>query len=205
MSEETAAAGKSEAAPRRRRGWFAIIPLLVFVGLAGLFIKQLVEGGDPSLLPSALIGHEVPDFNLPPVTGVVGPDGQLPGLSSADLKAGKVTLVNVWASWCVPCREEHPWLMEMAKNHGVRLVGINYKDNPENARRLLGSMGVPFSAIGADTDGRVAINWGVYGVPETYVVDGKGVIRFKQVGPIVSDQAMNAVLAQIAKAETPLN
>lgn len=204
MSEETAGS-KSEGAPRRRRGWFAIIPLVVFLGLAGLFIKQLTEGGDPSLVPSPLIGRPIPEFNLPPLAGVDGPKGQLPGLASADLRTGKVTLVNVWASWCVPCREEHAWLMEMANNHGVRLVSINYKDDPENARRFLGSLGVPFSAIGADTTGRVAINWGVYGVPESFVVDGKGIIRFKQIGPIVSNQAMDAVLAQIAKAKTPLN
>ncbi len=205
MSEETAATGKTEGAPRRKRGWLAVIPLVLFVALAGLFIKQLIEGGDPSQVPSPLIGRPVPEFNLPPVAGIDGPDGPLPGLSSADLRTGKVTLVNVWASWCVPCREEHAWLMEMANNHGVRLVSINYKDDPENARRFLGSLGVPFSAIGADTNGRVAINWGVYGVPESFVVDGKGFIRFKQIGPIVTEGAMNAVLAQIAKAEKPLN
>jgi len=205
MSEETAADGKTEGVQRRRRGWFALIPLLVFAALAGLFVKQLIEGGDPSLVPSPLIGRPIPEFNLPPVTGIDGPDGPLPGLSSADLRTGKVTLVNVWASWCVPCREEHTWLMEMAKTRGVRLVSINYKDDPENARRFLGTLGVPFSAIGADINGRVAINWGVYGVPESFVVDGKGYIRFKQIGPIVTEQAMNSVLAEINKAEKPLN
>jgi cytochrome c biogenesis protein CcmG/thiol:disulfide interchange protein DsbE len=108
----------------------------------------------------------------------------VPGLSDADLK-GRVTVVNVWASWCVPCRQEHPVLAELAKNPSMRVVGINYKDNPENARRFLGSLGNPFAAIGIDPNGRAAIDWGVYGVPETFVVGPDGTIRHKHIGALL--------------------
>ncbi len=204
MSGEATAPDKNNAGRRGRRAWFAVIPLVAFAALAGLFIWQLTKGGDPSQVPSPLIGRPIPEFTLPPLAGVNGPDGPLPGLSSADLRTGKVTLVNVWASWCVPCRDEHPWLVEMARNRGVRLVSINYKDNPENALRFLGTLGVPFTAIGTDQKGRAAVDWGVYGVPESFVVDGKGYIRFKQIGPILSAATMDKVLAEIAKARQPL-
>ena len=112
----------------------------------------------------------------------------MPGLDSASLK-GQVTVVNVWASWCAPCREEHPVLMQLARMQGVRLVGINYKDQAENARRFLGALGNPFSAVGADTAGRAAIDWGVYGVPESFIVDANGAIAYKHVGPL-TEQAL---------------
>jgi cytochrome c biogenesis protein CcmG/thiol:disulfide interchange protein DsbE len=110
-----------------------------------------------------------------------------------------VTVVNVFASWCVPCRDEHPQLLALSRS-GVRLVGINYKDDPENARRFLGSLGNPYSAVGSDASGRTAVEWGVYGVPESFVVDSEGIIRFKQIGPISPEQLASVVLPQIEAA-----
>jgi cytochrome c biogenesis protein CcmG/thiol:disulfide interchange protein DsbE len=161
-----------------------LLPVLVFAALAALFLLRLYSG-DPSRVPSALIGRPVPDFALPPVAGLAAAGQPVPGLSSADLKGGKATLVNVWASWCAPCRQEHPALTELAKDASIRLVGVNYKDNPENARRFLGQLGNPFAAVGADPNGRAAIDWGVYGVPETFVVAPDGTIRYKHIGPIL--------------------
>ena len=139
------------------------LPLLLFLALAALFLYRL-GAGDPSRIPSALIGREAPQTNLPPVAGLVQDGKPTPGIDAADFK-GNVTLVNVWASWCVPCHDEVPQLEELAKDKRIRLVGINYKDQPDNARRFIGRYGNPFAAVGADPNGRAAIEWGVYGVP----------------------------------------
>ena len=171
MSEIT-----GEAAAPRRRSFLAFLPLVIFAGLVVVFLIGL--RGDPQKLPSALIGKPAPQVALPPVEGV-----DRPGLTTAALQ-GQVTLVNVFASWCIPCHEEHPFLMELAKDSRFRLAGINQKDQPENARRFLGRYGNPFAAVGADANGRASIEWGVYGVPETFVVDRAGRITFKLVGPI---------------------
>ena len=167
----------------RRARVLYLLPLLVFAALALLFLVRL-HSGDPSRVPSALIGRPVPTFALEPLPGLVAAGQPVPGLSDADLK-GRVTVVNVWASWCVPCRQEHPALVDLAKDASVRVVGINYKDNPENARRFLGSLGNPFVAVGVDPNGRAAIDWGVYGVPETFVVGPDGAIRHKHIGPLL--------------------
>jgi cytochrome c biogenesis protein CcmG/thiol:disulfide interchange protein DsbE len=191
----TAPTGERSDAPRRLR-FLYLLPLLVFTGLALLFLVRLFAG-DPSRVPSALIGRPVPAFTLEPVPGLTEVGAPVPGLSDVDLK-GRVTVVNVWASWCVPCRQEHPALMELAKNPAVRVVGINYKDNPDNARRFLRDLGNPFAAIGADSSGRAAIDWGVYGVPETFVVGPDGTIRHKHIGPLQPGQMrafMDAVRA----------
>lgn len=178
----------------RGRPWWALLPVIVFAGLALVFWWGLF--GNPSEIPSALIGKPAPAFTLEPIEGL-----NLPGLNSGELAQGKVTVVNIWASWCVPCRQEHPLLMELAKRQDIRLVGINNKDEPDNARRFLGTLGNPFAAIGADRNGRVTIDWGSYGVPETFVVDGQGVIRFKWIGPL-SPEVLAGVLAQeIEKAK----
>jgi cytochrome c biogenesis protein CcmG/thiol:disulfide interchange protein DsbE len=169
----------STAAARPRR-LLALLPLVAFGALALVFLMQLY-GGDPSKLPSALIGRAVPAFALPPLE----PGGK--GLADADLRQGKLTLVNVFASWCGPCHEEHPFLMELAKDGRFNVVGINYKDLAENARRFLGARGNPYAAIGVDNNGRAAIDWGVYGVPETFLVRGDGTIAYKLVGPINAD------------------
>ncbi|PSC06765.1 DsbE family thiol:disulfide interchange protein [Alsobacter soli] len=187
-----ATAPEPAEAPRRGR-WFVALPLLVFAGLAALFFSQL-DGSDKSRLPSALIGKPAPAFALPGLEGLQREGQPVPGLSTADLK-GRVTVVNVFASWCAPCREEHPLLLELAKTPGVRLVGINYKDQPENARRFLGALGNPYAAVGVDAAGRSAIDWGVYGVPESFVIAPDGTIAYKQVGPI-SPEALKGPLRE---------
>ena len=147
---------------------------------------------DPSGLPSALLGKPVPNFALPPVRG-----RQL-GLATADLK-GEVSLVNVFASWCTVCRVEHPLLLHLKDKGVVHIHAINYKDKPDDAARWLDDFGDPYMRTGADIDGRVGIGWGVYGVPETYVVDRTGHIAFKQVGPITPQALEETILPLVAR------
>ena len=159
-----------------------LLPLVVFIALAVLFYVGLHEG-DPSLLPSALIGKPMPKTDLPPIEGLTRDGKPVPGLSDATFK-GKVTLVNVWASWCIPCHDEVPFLEALSQDKRIQLVGINYKDAAADARRFLGRYGNPYAASGADRSGRESINWGVYGVPETYLITRDGRIAYKLVGPI---------------------
>ena len=170
----------------------------MFLALAALFFFRL-GSGDPSRIPSALIGREAPQTDLPPVAGLVQDGKPLPGLIAAEFK-GNVTLVNVWASWCVPCHDEVPLLDELAKDKRIRMVGINYKDQPDNARRFIGRYGNPFAAVGADPNGRAAIEWGVYGVPETFVVGRDGRIAYKLVGPITEENLKAVLMPAIEKA-----
>ncbi|MES0030342.1 DsbE family thiol:disulfide interchange protein [Mesorhizobium sp. M0040] len=179
--------------PARRR-LIVLLPLLVFLGLAGLFLAQLLPGHDVSEVPSALIGLPAPQTNLPALEGT-----NLPGLDSKQF-AGKVTLVNVFASWCAPCREEHPVLLALSQDRRFVMAALNYKDQPENARRFLGDLGNPFQAIGVDEAGRTAIDWGVYGVPETFVIGKDGKIAYKHVGPLTPDSARTLLLPEIEKA-----
>jgi cytochrome c biogenesis protein CcmG/thiol:disulfide interchange protein DsbE len=179
---------------KRLRSWLAILPLVVFAGLAAIFLIQLRSGEDSSFVPSVLIGREAPATNLPPLAG-----SDLPGLVSADFK-GHVTLVNVWASWCAPCREEQPLLMTLKGDPRFRLTGLNYKDKPENALRFLGEMGNPFAAIGVDENGRTAIDWGVYGVPETYLVGKDGRVLYKHVGPFTEQSITGELMPAVEKA-----
>lgn len=183
--------------PQRSRLWIAAIPVIAFGGLAALFWKGL--SGKPNEIPSALIGQAVPEVALPPIEGL-----GVPGFDTASLKQGGVTLVNVWASWCGPCRIEHPVLMELGKRSDIRLLGLNYKDEPENARRFLGTLGQPFAAVVADEGGRAAVDWGVYGVPETFVIDGEGIIRFKFIGPLSEEGVASVLNPEIEKARSPL-
>lgn len=184
----------SENGAKKPRSWLAILPLVVFAGLAAIFLIQLRSGEDSSFVPSALIGHEVPSTDLPALA-----DSGLPGLDSASFK-GRVTLVNVWASWCAPCREEQPLLMTLKDDPRFRLVGLNYKDKPEKAGRFLEEMGNPFAAIGVDESGRTAIDWGVYGVPETYLVGRDGRILYKHVGPFTEQSIASELMPRIDKA-----
>lgn len=197
MSQDSASRAAGISA---RRKFFVALPLILFGALALLLYIRLYAG-DPSRLPSALIGKSVPEFSLPPLQGLTDAAGKpLPGLSSADLKSGQVTIVNVWASWCGPCRQEHPVLEALAREPGIRLVGIDYKDQPDNARRFLGELGNPFSAVGVDTAGRTAIDWGVYGVPETFVIGPDGTIRFKHVGPLTPESVRTLLMPEVEKA-----
>jgi cytochrome c biogenesis protein CcmG/thiol:disulfide interchange protein DsbE len=180
------------------RRLFVILPLLVFLALAGLFLYRL-GSGDPSRIPSALIGRPAPETNLPPIEGLVRDGVAVPGLNAKDF-TGAVTLVNVWASWCVPCHDEVPFLDQLAKDKRIRLAGINYKDQADNARRFIGRYGNPFDTVGADANGRAAIEWGVYGVPETFIVGRDGKIAYKLVGPITAQNFETQVKPAIEKA-----
>jgi cytochrome c biogenesis protein CcmG/thiol:disulfide interchange protein DsbE len=174
-------------ANRSRRIAMAALPLVLFLGLAALFFLQLMRGGGREI-PSALIGRPVPEFSLAAVEGLRRAGGEAaPGLDGALLRNradGRVAIVNVWASWCAPCRAEHPLLVALSSDPRIVMVGINYKDTAEDAVRFLGRLGNPFSAVGADPDGKAAIEWGVYGVPETFVVSPEGTILHKHVGPL---------------------
>jgi cytochrome c biogenesis protein CcmG/thiol:disulfide interchange protein DsbE len=187
----------SGATPMRRKILVAL-PLLLFLALAALFFFRL-GSGDPSRIPSALIGREAPKADLPPVLGLMQDGKPVPGLNGSEFM-GNVTIVNVWASWCVPCHDEVPFLEELAKDKRIRLVGINYKDQPDNARRFIGRYGNPFVAVGADPNGRAAIEWGVYGVPETFLVGRDGRIAYKLVGPLTEDNMKAVVMPAIEKA-----
>ena len=184
--------------PRRPR-LLVLVPLALFLGLAGLFFFRLLGPTDHSVIPSALIGHPAPQTNLPPVAGLVREGQPVPGLAAADF-AGNVTVLNVWASWCIPCRDEAPLLMKLAEDKRIRLVGINYKDQPDNARRFLGRFGNPYVASGADTNGRAGIEWGVYGVPENFIIGRDGRIAFKLVGPLSAENLEQVFMPEIEKA-----
>jgi cytochrome c biogenesis protein CcmG/thiol:disulfide interchange protein DsbE len=191
--------GEQAQATEPRRLGLVLLPLLAFAALAAVFAYAL-RTGDPSKLPSALIGKPVPAFTLPPVEGLNSASGPVPGLAAGDLTKGRVSIVNVWASWCAPCHAEHPHLVALAERSKAPLYGINYKDRPEEARRFLGRYGNPFVAVGADVSGRAAIDWGVYGVPETFIVDGQGRIAYKHVGPITPEVIEQRLLPAIEKA-----
>ena len=184
--------------PPRRRRILVLVPLAVFLALTALFLVRLFSG-DPSRIPSALIGHPAPAVDLPPVVGLERDGKAIPGISAAEFR-GNVTLVNVWASWCIPCHDEAPFLLELAGDTRIRLVGINYKDQPDNARRFLNRYGNPFIASGADQTGRAAIEWGVYGVPETFLIGRDGRIAYKLVGPIGAANFEREVKPAIEKA-----
>jgi cytochrome c biogenesis protein CcmG/thiol:disulfide interchange protein DsbE len=183
--------------PRRRLG--LVVPLLLFAAMAGLFAFAL-RSGDPSRLPSALIGKPAPATDLPPLEALRDERGAVPGFTSRDLASGKVSIVNFWASWCVPCVQEHPLLIELKARTGVDIYGVNYKDQAAAARRFLGRYGNPFAAVGVDSTGRNAIEWGVYGMPETFVINGRGEIVYKHVGPISAESLAQRLTPAIEAA-----
>ena len=193
MSEQV-----TSEAPPRRRSFLMLLPLIAFMALAAIFWFRLGDA-DPSRIPSALIGHPAPQTRLPALDGLTSNGAQVPGLDPVGFK-GKVSVVNVWASWCVPCHEEAPLLTELAKDTRIQLIGINYKDTADNARRFLGRYGNPFASVGVDGNGRAAIEWGVYGVPETFIVGRDGKIAYKLVGPVTPDNIDSVLKAQIDKA-----
>jgi cytochrome c biogenesis protein CcmG, thiol:disulfide interchange protein DsbE len=198
---QPAANEPSPPAGKRGFGW-VIAPLVVFGALVIVFAFAL-ETGDPSKLPSALIGRPSPATQFAPLEGLVAPDGKaVAGFTSAELATGKPVIVNFWASWCAPCAEEQPLLVDLQKRTGVTLYGVNYKDEPVAARRFLGRYGNPFVAVGTDPKGRGAIEWGVYGMPETFVLNGKGEIVFKHVGPVTPQSIETKLLPAIARASS---
>ncbi|MDQ0510474.1 DsbE family thiol:disulfide interchange protein [Ancylobacter amanitiformis] len=190
----------AEPAPERpgRRRLLVLLPLIAFIALAALFYGRLFSG-DPARIPSALIGREAPALDLAALEGLSRDGAPVPGLASTELKGG-VTVLNVFASWCVPCRDEHPFLVDLSKMPGFRLVGLNYKDDAGNARRFLGRFGNPYAAVGVDPNGRAAIDWGVYGVPETFVVGKDGRIAYKFIGPLDAEGVKQRLLPEIQKA-----
>jgi cytochrome c biogenesis protein CcmG/thiol:disulfide interchange protein DsbE len=185
-------------APPPRRRLIVLAPLLAFAVMAILFAFSLTRG-DPSKLPSALIGKPAPTLALSAIDGLNDGPQATPLLTQNELTQSNVTIVNFWASWCGPCVEEHPFLVELAKIPGVRVVGVNYKDLAANARRFLGRYGNPYAAIGADTTGRSAIEWGVYGMPETFILDRKGIIVHKLVGQITPQAMQERLLPTIER------
>jgi cytochrome c biogenesis protein CcmG/thiol:disulfide interchange protein DsbE len=189
----------AEPAPRSRARYaLALIPLLVFAGFAAVAGKMLydqdVNGLDVSAIPSALIDKPAPALALPPLEGA-----NLPALTTQAI-AGRLTLVNVFASWCVPCRQEHPLQKQLAADPRLTIVGINYKDRNDNALRFLGELGNPYASIGVDPNGKAAIDWGVYGIPESYLVGADGTILYKRVGPFDERSVRDDLLPAIARA-----
>ncbi|WP_312858605.1 DsbE family thiol:disulfide interchange protein [Rhizobium sp. G21] len=184
---------------RRRRVLVAFLPLLLFGALAGVFLMQLMSGRDTSVIPSALIGKAAPTLSLQPLDGAVKNGQPVPALTSEAIR-GKVTLVNVWASWCVPCRQEHPIILGLSTDERLTVVGINYKDKNDAALAFLGELGNPFSAIGVDPKGAAAIDWGVYGIPESFLVGPDGTIVYKHVGPFDEASVRAELLPAIEKA-----
>jgi cytochrome c biogenesis protein CcmG, thiol:disulfide interchange protein DsbE len=179
------------------RRLLALVPLLFVLALGALFFARLFAG-DPSQIPSALIGQSAPAIDLPGLDGA-------PGLTDADLRKGHVSIVNIFGSWCLPCHAEHDSLMAIAADKdlaakGVALYGVAQKDDPENLRRFLGAKGDPYAKLGLDQNGRTSIDWGVYGVPETFIVKGDGTIAYKFIGPIDPQILATVVTPQIEKA-----
>lgn len=183
---------ETERKPPRRM--LVFLPLGLFMVLAAVFLFMLLADRNTSTVPSALIGQAAPATDLPPLDPTLSV-----GLKSENF-AGNVTVVNIWASWCGPCRQEHPVLMDLARDNRFVVAGLNYKDDPANAKGFLAELGDPYRVIGADRNGRTAIDWGVYGVPETFLVDRKGIIRFKHVGPLTADTVRTLLMPEIEKA-----
>ncbi|MDX1739488.1 MAG: DsbE family thiol:disulfide interchange protein [Alphaproteobacteria bacterium] len=171
-----------------------MIPLILFGAVAIYFLFGLERAKEVGndFVPSALIGKAFPAMDLAPLV-----EGK-PGLSDKDLK-GKVTIINVFASWCIPCRAEHPMITRMSRDEGLNVIGLNYKDKPADALKWLDELGDPYMAIGVDPKGRAGIDLGVYGVPETYVVDQEGIIRFRHVGPIQLRHLEDDILPLVAE------
>lgn len=194
MTEQTAGGGGGG------RSFARIIPVLIFAGIAGFFAFALTAG-DPSKLPSALLGKPVPELTFPGLESADPNTPETAGFSAANLKNGSVHVVNFWASWCGPCIDEHPLLMSLKDEAEVDIFGVNYKDTPANARRFIGRYGNPFAKLGTDASGRGAIEWGVYGMPETFIVNGRGEIVYKHVGPITDVSLKSILLPKIAEAK----
>ncbi|MEO0800089.1 MAG: DsbE family thiol:disulfide interchange protein [Pseudomonadota bacterium] len=177
------AAGDAQAPIKKSGNGLVFLPVAIFVLLALMFGFSLVSG-DPSRVPSALIGQPAPDRELQPLPGLTRNGQPVPSFRRADLTRGQVSVVNFWASWCGPCVDEHPLLIALAERTGAPVFGVNYKDPNNGGLKFLQRLGNPYTAVAVDPNGRAAIDWGVYGMPETFLVDGTGAIIYKHVGPI---------------------
>lgn len=178
----------------KSRVWIAILPLFVFLGLAGLFYSLLsTEGRDTSQLPSALLNEPAPRLIVPELAGLTRDGKQIPGMGAGTF-AGKFSVVNIFASWCVPCRQEHPQIVRLGEDERFQMIGINHRDSNRNAIAFLEELGNPYDVVGVDRNARASIEWGVYGVPETFLVDDKGVIFYKKVGPVSEADLEDVIL-----------
>ncbi len=180
--------------PVSQKRWIVFLPLATFLLLVVIFSLQLVSGRDTSVVPSALIGKHAPETQLPPLEST-----GLPGIDSSEFN-GRVTVLNVWASWCGPCRQEHPVILQLGQDDRFTLAGLNYKDKAENATAFLSELGNSYDVIGVDANGRAAIDWGVYGVPETFVIGRASTILFKHVGPLSPEALEKKLMPEIEKA-----
>lgn len=189
------------AQPKQGAGLMRFLPIGIFAAIVVIFFIMLTSGRNAQDLPSVMTGRPAPEFTLPAVEGLAKNGAPVPGFATSDLKSGKVTIVNVFASWCGPCRDEHPQIMALSELPDVTVMGINQKDKPEDAIRFLRNLGNPYARVGADVNGRVSIDWGVYGVPETFILRGDGTIAFKKVGPISPEELETLIKPEIAKAK----
>lgn len=203
MAQETNESKATGTATAGRSKWVIYLPLALFLLIAALFVKGLTNEKGGRYIPSSLIGKPIPEFALAPMDGLTTTDGAaMPTFSSAELKRGQVSIVNVWSSWCGSCRFEHKFLERLAKESGAAIYGLNYKDTAGDGRGFLARFGNPYRAVGMDARGRVGIDLGVYGVPETFVIDGQGIIRYKLPGPVDDNIIDKELLPAIRKAQT---
>jgi len=173
-----------------------LLPILLVVVMGGFLLWGLNPERNPNEIPSVLIAQPIPEFSLEPVEGL-----ETPGLNAAVLREmDEVVVVNVFASWCVPCRAEHAVLTRMVREDGVRLMGINYKDKPADAVKWLDNLGNPYERIGSDLNGRAGIEWGISGVPETFIIGADGTVLYRYVGPVVGEAAESKFLIALAQA-----
>ncbi|TNE64663.1 MAG: DsbE family thiol:disulfide interchange protein [Alphaproteobacteria bacterium] len=170
------------------------LPLVVVLALVVLFLAMMLSDRNPKEIKSVIVGREAPAFSLPGLKDATAT------ITDADLKSGQPILVNFFASWCVPCRAEHEHLMELARERHIPIIGIAYKDDPEKARAFLEELGDPYMVTANDADGRTGIDWGVSGVPETFVIDGKGIVRYRHWGPVVDGNIEAKVMPAIEGA-----
>lgn len=185
---------------RSTRAVWAYLPVALFAAMALVFLFSLLRPGEPSKLPSMLIGKAAPQLTLAALDGLTEKGIPVPGIAPADLARGTPTVVNFWQSSCAPCVGEHPLLIMLQEKTGVPLLGINYKDPAAGARRFLNRYGNPFAAVGVDGDGRAAIDWGVYGMPETFVLDGQGRVVYKHIGALTEEAIEKVLIPAINKA-----
>lgn len=200
MTSHSQAPSSQQPSTKSKRRLWVFIPLFAFSVVTVMFAVAL-RNPDPSKLPSALIGRPVPKVDFVELKGLQGPSGIVPGFTSEDLAKGHVTILNFWSSWCAPCLEEHPLLVDLATTSGAKVYGVNYKDKPEQALRFLSLNGNPFHAVGVDPKGRGAIEWGVYGMPETFIVNGRGEIAYKHVGPLTQENVQKQFLPALKMAK----
>ncbi|SNY90604.1 cytochrome c biogenesis protein CcmG, thiol:disulfide interchange protein DsbE [Cohaesibacter sp. ES.047] len=199
-SNDSQDAGDEETETKSRFNVLILLPLVVFLALAGLFMWQMASGTNPNLVPSVLINKPAPQFDLEPLDasfGIRTPDGgPISGFDTESFK-GNVSVVNVWASWCPTCRDEHPLLLKMTEDNRFDLIGLAYKDEQANSARFLENHGNPFDKVGMDISGRVGIDWGVYGAPETFIVDRNGIIRYKHIGALTPQSLQASFLPKL--------